>query len=286
MEGVLNFVCIDFETANCSCSSICQVGIVRFKDGVIVGKWSTLVDPEDYFDSFNTAIHGIKAEDVKGSPTFREIFATINFWISDQILVSHSSFDIRAMSGACEKYGLTFPEFKWLDTTRVARRTWREVSQKGFGLANLAERLKIKFIHHNAEEDAMAAGMVLLAAIQESGTSLEEWLDLSLERHKIDFTDNGINPNGPLSDEVLVFTGKLSMIREEAVNLAKKAGCRTESGVTKNTTILILGEQDIGMLAPGKEISAKLEKVLALKKKGQKIRILSEKDFIGLVTMG
>lgn len=282
----MDFVCIDFETANCSCSSICQVGIVRFKDGIVVDSLSSFIDPEEYFDSFNTEIHGIDSEKVKGKPTFSDIFLTIQDMISGQIVISHSSFDIRAITGACEKYGLSVPTFNWLDTTRVARRAWRDVSQKGYGLANLAERLNITFDHHNAVEDARAAGLILLKAIHESGTSLEEWLVLSQQRHKIDFTEQGINSNGPLRDEVIVFTGSLSIVREEAVNLAKKAGCTPDSGVTKKTTILVLGEQDIEMLTPGKKISAKLEKVFALKKKGQQIRILSEKDFIALVGLG
>ena len=49
----MNFTSIDVETANADLSSICQIGVVKFVDGTIVDKWSTLVDPEDEFDLIN-----------------------------------------------------------------------------------------------------------------------------------------------------------------------------------------------------------------------------------------
>jgi len=48
----------------------------------------------------------------------------------------------------------------WLDTARVARRTWDAVARKGYGLANLASMLGIEFKHHDALEDAKATGLV------------------------------------------------------------------------------------------------------------------------------
>lgn len=40
-------------------SSICQIGIVTFEDGKEVDAEVRLVDPQDYFDPYNVAIHGI-----------------------------------------------------------------------------------------------------------------------------------------------------------------------------------------------------------------------------------
>jgi DNA polymerase III subunit epsilon len=41
------FVAIDFETANASLASICQIGVAVFIDGQIVDEWETLINPED-----------------------------------------------------------------------------------------------------------------------------------------------------------------------------------------------------------------------------------------------
>ncbi len=44
----MEFVALDFETANPDMSSICQLGFVHFKDGLLQDEWKTYVDPEDF----------------------------------------------------------------------------------------------------------------------------------------------------------------------------------------------------------------------------------------------
>ena len=45
-------------------------------------------------------------------------------------------------------------------------------SQVGYGLSNVAERLGVDFQHHDALEDARAAGEILLRAIAETGLNV------------------------------------------------------------------------------------------------------------------
>jgi DNA polymerase-3 subunit epsilon len=86
----MNFVAIDVETANADMASICQIGMARFTDGVVTGEWSSLINPEDYFDPFNTDIHGISGKDVKRSPKFPTIVSSLSNFIEDSICVSYS----------------------------------------------------------------------------------------------------------------------------------------------------------------------------------------------------
>jgi DNA polymerase-3 subunit epsilon len=86
------------------------------------------------------------------------------------------------------------------------------------------------------------------------------------------------NPEGAFFGEVLVFTGTLEIPRREAANLAATIGCKVESGVTKKTTLLVVGDQDIKKLA-GHEKSSKHRKAEGLIEKGIPIRILKESDF-------
>jgi DNA polymerase-3 subunit epsilon len=148
--------------------------------------------------------------------------------------------------------------------------------------------LGIEFEHHDAEEDARAAGEILLHAISESGLSVAEWLKQeylpktspgsgSSERH----TRDG-NPEGPLFGETVVFTGALSIPRRDAADLAAKAGCDVGGNVTKSTTLLIVGDQDVERLARRTK-SSKHRKAEANIEKGQAIRILRETDFIMLL---
>jgi hypothetical protein len=91
----MNFVAIDFETANPDLSSICQVGIAAFADGNLSGKWESLINPEDYFDPFNVSIHGITEEDVAHSPKWREIYPEIGSRLHGAVAVSHTAFRSR-----------------------------------------------------------------------------------------------------------------------------------------------------------------------------------------------
>ena len=51
-----NFTAIDVETANADMASICQIGVAKYVDGELTEEWSTLVDPEDYFDYVNNNV--------------------------------------------------------------------------------------------------------------------------------------------------------------------------------------------------------------------------------------
>ena len=55
----MEFIAIDFETANPDLSSICQLGAVSFQGGKAVNTWQTLINPEDYFDPLNVSINAI-----------------------------------------------------------------------------------------------------------------------------------------------------------------------------------------------------------------------------------
>ena len=62
----LDFVAIDFETANSSPASPCAVGLVRVVEGKIQESLSMLFQPPlgyDWFHPGNIAIHGIKPQD-------------------------------------------------------------------------------------------------------------------------------------------------------------------------------------------------------------------------------
>ena len=79
-----------------------------------------------------------------------------------------------------------------------------------------------------------------------------------------------------------MFTGALEIPRREAADLASGVGCTVAEGVTKKTTLLVVGDQDISKLA-GKEKSSKHLKAEQLIQKGHNLRIIKESDFKELV---
>lgn len=289
LESKMDFVAIDVETANADMASICQIGIAKYNNGMLVEEWSSLIDPEDYFDFINIDIHGITEEDVEGKPTFPEIFNQLGSLLNDAICVSHTHFDRVSISRALTKYDLPNFDTTWLDSARVARRTWEEFAWGGYGLANICNKIGYQFKHHDALEDAKASGHVLLAAIEETGLDVNAWLKRTKQPIDPANVSSGAaikrdgNPEGELYGEILVFTGALEIPRREAADLAASIGCTVAAGVTKKTTLLVVGDQDITKLA-GKEKSSKHIKAEQLIKKGQSIRILKESDFKELVS--
>ena len=67
--------------------------------------------------------------------------------------------------------------------------------------------------------------------------------------------------------------------------MAATVGCRVEEGVTKKTTLLVVGDQDAMRLAPGQAKSSKHLKAEQLMAKGQGIRILRKSDFAALCSI-
>lgn len=286
----MEFVAIDVETANADMSSICQIGIVCYRHGSIVDEWESYIDPEDYFDVINTSIHRIDESIVSGSPKLPDVGDQIHKYLDNRISVCHSHFDRVAIRQAFDKYEMITPNCTWLDTARVARRAWKEFAWSGYGLHRVCAYLGYEFTHHDALEDAKAAGQILVSAIEQTGIDLDAWL--KRVNQPIDpsntsssqYIKRSGNPEGPLYGEVLVFTGALGITRLEVADMAAKIGCIVESGVNKKTTLLVVGDQDIKRLA-GHEKSSKHRKAESLISRGQSIRILRETDFRQLVNL-
>ena len=284
----MEFVAIDVETANADMASICQIGLAKFKNGELVKEWSSLIDPEDYFNPINISIHGITEKDVVGAPNFLNIATELSNFLSNSICVSHTHFDRVSLNRALGKYSLDPFHTTWLDSAKVARRTWEECTWNGYGLANVCGIIGYEFKHHDALEDAKASGQIIIAAIEKTGLDIEAWIKRVNQPINLSSSSTGSavsrkgNPQGDLYGEVLVFTGALEISRREAADLAASIGCSVASGVSKRTTLLVVGDQDITKLA-GKTKSSKHLKAEQLIAQGQSIRIIKESDFKEIV---
>lgn len=279
------FVSIDVETANSWFGSICQIGMVEFADGQIVNEWESLVDPEEDFFEFNTCIHGITPDMVAGQPPFQSVLETVRSLASDSLITSYGHFDRSAFSQACATRKLPPIGNHWLNIQPAVRRAWPDrYATGGYRLNAVCKHLSISLSrHHNALDDARAAGLVLLRACEVTGISPTDWVARNRQPIQI-ATASVVNTSGPLSGENIVFTGAMQMARQKAQDLAAAMGCLPSNGVTKKTTILVVGDQDLSRLA-GKEKSSKQLKAEELIKAGHEIRIIGESDFLAMVTI-
>ena len=161
----MNFVAIDFETANYERDSACAVGLVKVVDSKIVDKAVHLIKPPTRKFMF-TYIHGLTWSDVAKSADFGELWPTIEPFIQGaEFLAAHNAtFDKGVLYACCACYGLPAPSVPFRCSVQIARRTWGIYPTK---LPDVCRRLGIDLNHHEALSDAMACAQIFVAAGKE-----------------------------------------------------------------------------------------------------------------------
>jgi DNA polymerase-3 subunit epsilon len=114
----MNFVAIDFETANERRSSPCALATVSVQEGQIVDKELWLIrPPELYFNPYNTKIHGICEDDVRDKPEFSDLWDTVRFHLEGNIVLAHNAtFDMGVLGQTLDAYGIAYPELNFVCT--------------------------------------------------------------------------------------------------------------------------------------------------------------------------
>jgi len=285
MNGQLDFVAVDVETANADLSSICQIGVATVRQGKVENVWSSLINPVDFFASINTSLHGIRESDIQGAPRFRDVFGKIDQLLSGPVF-SHMAFDRLAITRACEKCGNSLSAPIWLDSAQVARRAWPDkYAKKGYRLADIAGDLGIEFRHHDAAEDARVAAEIVIRACSQTSLDVDGWIKRVAQPISSSpvasqrITRQG-NADGPLFGEIVVFSGGFATSKSQEADIAALAGCDVGSSVTKKTTLLVVGDARYAC----QEKSSKWQKAESLIEQGHPIRILCESDFRKLLS--
>ncbi len=280
-----DFVVIDVETANRGRHSICQIGIVGYRDGEECFAEETLVDPCDAFEPFNIAFHGISPQKVAGAPAFRDLHGWLDERLGGRIAVSHSNFDPSALSAACRRDLLSPIDSRWIDSVSVARIAWPGLPS--YKLGALAKLFDIRFRHHDALEDARTAGQIVLRALAQAGDGIEDWLHRrpttpspGAQIRGRTWGEGGSvtrRPacDGPLKGHVVTVTGDLSVPRSVMADQVQAAGGAFSASVTRKTTLLVIGPHEGWGLGRG-YVSAKQTKAEAAIAGGQPMRIIDE----------
>lgn len=158
----LDFVAIDFETANPDPYSACQLGLAEVRGGEIADKRSWLIRPPDRWFRF-TYIHGITWQTVADEPTFRQLWPEIWPYLEGKTIAAHNvRFDLGVLSGLVKYYGLAKFSLNAVDSVTVARQAWP--SLPNHKLHTIAAHLGIPLNHHEAASDAQACARILCTA--------------------------------------------------------------------------------------------------------------------------
>lgn len=300
-----NFIAIDLETATSERSSICQIGITEVVDGKVGDTKSWLVQPEgNLYDSMNISIHGITPDDTRNSPSFPEVWKEVQPYLQNKIVVAHNtSFDMYALKAAFDKYGMEYPTFDYFCTLRIARCIVKGCYS--YSLNVVLDLLDIPFgQHHKADSDSRGCAMLLLKCLEMDGSTLEE-LESKYNFHRGMFAPSkfkahlknekpykyksvidSLDTNPELIDENNYFFGKSVCftgtcqygVRKDLLQKIRDIGGIPMDSVTKNTDVLVVGQQDYRVVGSD-GMSSKQKKALKLLEQGHDIEILSETEF-------
>jgi DNA polymerase-3 subunit epsilon len=164
----MDFIAIDFETANATRCSVCAVGVALVKDGKIskVGSW-LIRPPELYFSPFNISIHGITENQVRKKPEFNKFWPKLWPVIKGKPVIAHNaSFDMSVIRHTFDFYGKNYPSFNYFCTIAIAKSIWPGLMN--YKLPTVSEHLNISFNHHDPAEDAVAAARIAIKALKKS----------------------------------------------------------------------------------------------------------------------
>ena len=159
---MLDFAAIDFETANRASTSICSIGVVIVEGGEICDEFYSLVRPyPNYYNYFNTRVHGLSYSDTVEASDFPTVWADIAPRIEGLPLVAHNSmFDEGCLRAAFAKYGMPYPDYQFHCTCRASRRVFGK-TLPNHQLHTVAARVGYDLQnHHHALADAEAAGYI------------------------------------------------------------------------------------------------------------------------------
>ena len=174
-EMNLNFVALDFETANADPASVCSVGLVTVENNIITDEYYSLVKPKGMvFDAANIEVNGITPKMVEKAASFAEIWTEVEHRIEGRMVAAHyAAFDIKVLKAVLDAHLIGYPAINYVCSWLVSKAVWPGLPS--YRLDLLARRIGFSFRHHDALEDARACAMLLLRAGEESGfASFEE----------------------------------------------------------------------------------------------------------------
>lgn len=160
---MLDFAAIDFETANGYRSSVCSVGVVVVRDGVVRDTFYSLIHPEpNYYAWFCQRVHGLGPADTDEAEVFPRVWQRVAPLIEGLPLVAHNApFDEGCLRAVMQVYRMDWPDYRFLDTLRASRRMLRWLPNHQ--LQTVSEACGYSLTqHHHALADAEACAAIAL----------------------------------------------------------------------------------------------------------------------------
>lgn len=288
---MLNFIAIDFETANNKRNSACSVGYAIVKNSEIIDTGYSLLTPQTGNIFTLTWVHGIKYADTIGAPKWSQFMEHFNeqqkiHGMPNSALIAHNSPFDKSVWNACHEYDKVIPpNNEFYDTLQLSKKVLQLESYK---LPDVARALGISsFNHHNAADDSIACAQIAIEISKQTNllSVPQLWSLTNNSKRTKKSTTTMItpvaqsqflppatpHPKHPLYNAHVCITGDLlNFSRSEITALLQKFGATITNSVTKKTTLLIASTSE----------TKKHEKATLLKAQGQYLEIIDEQTLI------
>ncbi|RVU69885.1 MULTISPECIES: 3'-5' exonuclease [Lactobacillus] len=166
----MNFIAMDFETANHYPESACSLALIMVRNNEIVDRFYTVINPQMPFDAQNIKVHQITADDVKDAPTMAEVWPQIKELYQPGMLVAahNARFDTNVMRQSLARYNIAEPHYLVIDTLKTSRLFEPELPNHK--LDTVSDALDVElWHHHNALSDSEACAGILIAQQKQFG---------------------------------------------------------------------------------------------------------------------
>ncbi|WP_353092585.1 DNA polymerase III subunit alpha [Tissierella praeacuta] len=173
---------LDLETTGFSAvtEKITEIGIMKLKDGEVIDKFSTFVNPEKPIPQRVVEITNITDDMVKHAETIDKVFPKMLDFINGSVLVAHNAdFDINFLKQNARVLGYDF-DFTYIDTLSLAHEIFPDF--KSYKLGRIAKNLGIKVeVAHRALDDVdttVKVFNIMLEKLKEMGVETLEDIDI------------------------------------------------------------------------------------------------------------
>jgi len=163
IDPAQTYVVVDVETTGGRSDShrVTEIGAVKLRNGNIVGRFQTLLNPQRSIPAGITRLTGISAGMVANAPYFADIADDLESFMKGAIFVAHNvDFDYGFIAREFARIGRPF-RYPKLCTCAAMRKLYP--GQRSYSLDSLARAFDIPLKqHHRAMCDAEAAAELLL----------------------------------------------------------------------------------------------------------------------------
>jgi DNA polymerase III epsilon subunit family exonuclease len=154
------FVVLDTETTgrDAKVADLIEIGAVRVRDGQIVDRFSTFVNPGR--DIFGAQMHGITNAEVAGAPIAKEAAQKLLAFVAGAPIVGHNvGFDIGFLDQALGESG-KFIEGGYFDTLVIAREAYPDLESYKLGDVARFFGITVETVHRGLADAETTAAIV------------------------------------------------------------------------------------------------------------------------------